>query len=146
MARFSKINYNTLKTLIKSSSKESSIYIGCDSKLSGAYTVFGLVVIIHIDSCKGARCFGDKFIINRRMSISERLLKEVDMAIESAFNLYDSIGTRTFEIHLDINGNAMHKSNKILHQATSYVKAQGFDFKIKPNAFASSTAADYLIR
>jgi len=145
MSKFKKLDYDFIKKIISSSSKESSIYIGCDSKLTGPYTLFGLVVVIHIDSHHGASVYGKRLLVDRRMDMKDRLMREVDYAMEAAFSLNDFIGDRNFEVHLDINGNPKHKSNVVMKQAVAYVKAQGFICKIKPGAWAASTAADYLI-
>ena len=145
MAKFRKLEYSNVKDRIKSSSNKSAIYVGCDSKLTGTSTLFGLVIVIHIDQHNGGVVFGNKSLISRRMEIGERLMKEVDIAIECAFNIYNSIGERVFEVHLDLNSDPGHKSNKYIKQAVSYVKAQGFECQIKPQAWAASTAADYLI-
>ena len=141
-----KLDYDVVKESLTNSSEDSAIYIGCDSKLTGPYTVFGLVVIIHIESSKGGMCFAKKFREDRRMEIQERLLKEVDYAISCASELQDFVGERTFEVHLDLNGDKKHKSNKLLTTAVGWVESRGFKFKIKPNAFAASTAADYILQ
>ncbi len=143
--KFRKLKYNNVQETIKDSSQKSAVYIGCDSKLSGGQTLFGLVVVIHIDGHKGGIVFGNKSKISRRMEISERLMKEVDIAMECAFNLNGTVGERLFEVHLDINPSPEHKSNSVMKRAMSYVKAQGFDCQIKPHAWAATTAADYLL-
>lgn len=140
-----RLDYVQLRKDIQRSPETSSVYIGCDSKLVNGSTLFGLVVIIHIESSKGGKCYAQKFHERRRLALRERLLKEVDMAVGAAFEVCDAVGPRNFELHLDINPKREHKSNTVMSQATGYVAAQGFDFQVKPNAFAASTAADYLI-
>ena len=137
--------YNTVISQIKDLSSESSIYIGCDSKLSGAYTLFGLVIILHIESCKGGMCFARKMTVKRRMDINERLMKEVEHAVLCATKVQHVVDERTFEVHLDLNPDPEFLSNKVLNAAMGYVKGQGLTCKIKPVAFAASTAADYLL-
>ncbi|MCP4130159.1 MAG: hypothetical protein GY754_04000 [bacterium] len=145
MSRFRKLEYPTLLETIETSSQDSAIYVGCDSKLTGPYTLFGLVVVLHIEGHKGGMVYGQKSLVNRRMAINERLLREVDIAMESAFTICGSVDRRVMEVHLDINPNPEHKSNGVMKRAVSYVQAQGFEYKIKPSAWAASTAADYLI-
>jgi len=137
-------NIDVIKDAIRNSSKESSIYIGCDSKWNRKKTIFGLVVIIHHDSRHGGNCWGKKIFDERKLGIKERLMKEVEMAVGCAFEVFDVIENRNFEIHLDINPNREHKSNEVMNQATGYVTAQGFPCQIKPNAWAASTCADLL--
>jgi uncharacterized protein len=145
MSKFRKLEYSEVVATIRSSSSKSAVYVGCDSKISGAYTVFGLVVVLHIDRSRGGIVFGEKTLVTRRMPMYERLLKEVELALESAFAINHAIEQRMMEIHLDINPDPQYRSNKIIKQAIAYVRAQGFSYKIKPAAWAASTAADYLI-
>ena len=145
MGQFRKFNFAEIQQTISLSSPSSGVYVGCDSKLSGAYTIFGLVLVIHIDSHHGGMVFGEKKIVEHRLAMSERLMREVDYAMDCAFQITDAVDNRNFEVHLDINPNPTYKSNKVMKQAVAYVKAQGFNYKIKPGAWAASTAADYLI-
>jgi predicted RNase H-related nuclease YkuK (DUF458 family) len=137
--------YDTIISTIKKLSNTSSIYIGCDSRLSGSQTVFGLVVILHLDSAKGGMCFAGKMKEERRMGIKERLMKEVEHAVLCATRVQHVVEDRRFEVHLDINPDPGYASNKVLSAAVGYVKGQGLNCRIKPEAFAASTAADYII-
>lgn len=137
-----KFNYDVIRKEIQESSKDSSIYIGADSKLVAGKTVFALVVVIHIDNSKGCKVWSQKTTEPRRMQIAERLLKEVELSVNCAMKLLDVIGDHNFEIHLDLNPSAEHKSNKVLHSAVGYVKGVGVPYKIKPEAVAASYAAD----
>ena len=66
--------------------------------------------------------------------------KSVEVAYEVAplFDLYEI----KLEIHADINPNPEHDSNKALQQAVGYILGMGYEFKIKPDAWAASSAAD----
>jgi len=78
--------------------------------------------------------------------VNERMLFEVGKSIEVAYeiapllDLYDI----KLEIHADINPDPIHDSNKALQQAVGYILGMGYEFKIKPNAPASSNCADKL--
>ncbi len=137
--------YETVISAIEDLSERSSIYIGCDSKLAGQHTLFGLVVILHIDSSKGGMCFAQTMKVDRRMEIKERLMKEVEHAVICATRVQHVVRNRRFEVHLDINPSPDHLSNSILKTALGYVRGQGLNCRIKPEAFAASTAADYLL-
>ncbi|MFC1669428.1 ribonuclease H-like YkuK family protein [Spirochaetota bacterium] len=140
-----KLCYDTVLTYIRGLSDKSSIYVGCDSKLSGSQTLFGLAIILHIESSKGGMCFAQKMYENRRMPISERLMKEVEHAVTCATRVQHAVGDKTLEVHLDFNPNPRHKSHKFLNAAIGYVRGQGLIYKIKPSAFAATTAADYIL-
>lgn len=140
------IDYDEVKNYIKNSSKESAIYVGCDSQNFRLFTRFAICVIIHIDSAHGGKIFVETIKHDRIKSLKERLMKEVELAVTTSLQLIDVIGKRKFEVHLDINGNDKHKSNIVCKEAIKYVTGQGFECRIKPAAFASSHAADHLVK
>jgi predicted RNase H-related nuclease YkuK (DUF458 family) len=140
------LNYELVKEAIRESSQNSLIYLGCDSQNVKGKTIFGIAIIIHIDGHKGGRLFTEIYKTKRIDSIRQRLLKEVELSVSTAFKIIDDIGDRKFEIHLDVNGNAEHKSNEVCKEAIGYVIGQGFEYQIKPHAFAASSASDYCIK
>jgi predicted RNase H-related nuclease YkuK (DUF458 family) len=78
--------------------------------------------------------------------VNERMVFEVGKSIEVATQiaeLLDLYGIK-MEIHADINPDPKHESNKALQSAVGYILGMGYDFKIKPEAWAASTGADNL--
>ena len=74
-----------------------------------------------------------------------RLVQEAYKAVDIASQIVDVVGDRHFEVHLDLNTNPKHKSNLAVKEALGLVLGRlGFDAKLKPEAWASSTAADKL--
>ncbi len=49
------------------------------------------------------------------------------------------------EVHADINTDPRFKSNTALNEAMGYIKGMGYQFKAKPDAFASSSCADRFV-
>jgi uncharacterized protein len=76
--------------------------------------------------------------------VNERMVFEVGQSIDVAreiallLDVYDI----PLEIHADINPDPKHDSNKALQSAVGYILGMGYEFKIKPEAWAASTAAD----
>lgn len=140
------INWDKVREYIKSTPNTSTIYIGADSKPHKGFTSFGLAVVVHIESSKGGHMFVEVSKMNRIRSIRERLLKEVEIVVEASMKLLDVIGQRQFQVHLDINPNPEHKSNMIAKEAIGWVEGQGFDYRIKPESWAASHAADMLVQ
>ena len=85
---------------------------------------------------------------SQKMSIKERMLREVAKSIDVAyslsrlFTLYDV----DMEVHADINTNPGFKSNDALKEAMGYIMGMGFVFKAKPHAFASSSCANKAVQ
>lgn len=139
-------NFNEIKEYISKTSKETSIYVGCDSRQTGDLTVFVSVIVVHLDSCKGGKIFYEVRKEKRIKSLKERLLKEVDFAVMTALNIIDVVDDRNLEVHLDINPDNRYKSHIIVKEAISYVLAQGLKPKLKPESFAAYSVADYLTK
>ena len=139
------------KEAIRRSSKESSVYIGCDSirfkKDKVWYARYSTVVVLHFDTKHGCKLFHNSVVLPDYGNMKQRLLTEVGYAVEAASELIEVIGDRHMEIHLDINTNAKHKSNVAVKEALGYVRGSfGFDPILKPHAWASTHAADHAVR
>ena len=76
--------------------------------------------------------------------VNERMVFEVGKSIEVAYELAPLLDLYEIplEIHADINPNPEHESNKALQQAIGYILGMGYQFKVKPEAWAASSAAD----
>ena len=78
--------------------------------------------------------------------VNERMVFEVGKSIEVATQVAELLDVYEIplEIHADINPNPKHNSNKALQSAVGYILGMGYDFKIKPESYASSNIADKL--
>jgi len=134
------------------------VSIGTDSqKISRGLYKFATVILITTTEDLGggvivgrggiivSRTFNHDFKARDRELVNERMVFEVGKSVEVAYEvapLFDLYEIK-LEIHADINPNPEHDSNKALQQAVGYILGMGYDFKIKPEAFAASTAADH---
>jgi predicted RNase H-related nuclease YkuK (DUF458 family) len=138
------------KQAVASSSKESSVYIGCDSlrfKKNGIwYARYATVVIVHMDSLHGCKVFYNTDITRDYGSLRDRLMSEVNYAIQAAMEIVDVLDDRSLEVHLDLNNDPKHKSNIAVKEAVGWVMGMGFKPVIKPNSFAATHAADHCVR
>lgn len=119
------------------------ICIGTDSQVRGKNIGFA-TVIVFLRKGKGGFMFINSSVEQRTMSIRERMINEVSRSVTLAYEL-SSIWEEfdiNLEIHADINTDATFKSNVALKEAMGYIKGMGYEFKAKPNAFASSSCAD----
>lgn len=122
------------------------VCIGTDSQVRGEVVEFA-TVIVFLREKKG----GFMYIHNERsktpMSIKERLLREVSMSINIAYELCDLLDRYDvdLEVHADINTNPHFKSNTALSEAMGYILSMGFAFKAKPHAFASTSCANKVV-
>jgi hypothetical protein len=157
-----KLDYDRINEYIRSSHAESVVMIGCDSvrkEVHGkAHALYSAVVCIRKASGEGVfhgcKVFGGsvrlpdygKVIKSGKLAnLRMRLMQEVTFAIEAFENVYEAIGDRPFEIHLDINGRPDAESYVALAEARGYVMGVtgGIAPEFKPNALAASFAADH---
>ena len=138
------------KEAIRTSSKESSIYVGCDSirhKKDGVWwATYCVVIILHKDSKHGCKLFQEVVKYKDFGNMKQRLMYEAQMAIETTLQIIDVVEDRHIEIHMDINPDPKHKSSVAVKEALSWAMSFGIEAKIKPDAFAATHAADHLIR
>jgi predicted RNase H-related nuclease YkuK (DUF458 family) len=122
------------------------VCIGTDSQVKGAVTEFATVIVI-IRQGKGGFMYINSEISHKRMSIKERMLKEVARSVEVAYALsgiFTQYGV-DMEVHADINTDPNFKSNDALKEAMGYIMGMGFAFRAKPYAFAGSSCANKIV-
>ena len=123
------------------------VCIGTDSQVKGKETEFA-TVIVFIRKGKGGFMYISNEITQQKMGIKQRMLVEVSKSIGIAyqlcrlFTLYDV----DMEVHADINTSPNFKSNDALKEAMGYIMGMGFEFKAKPDAFASSSCANKVVQ
>lgn len=149
-------DFAAAREAIANSTLTSSIYIGCDSqrysKGNGKYEArYCAVIVLHKDSCNGARIFYERRTEpdygRKTENLAVRLMKEAEFAIEALESVIDVIGDRHLEIHLDINTNDKHASSVALNSAIGYVKGvTGYDPMVKPDSWAAMHCADHMVR
>ena len=145
------MDFDVARQYIRDCSETTSFYLGSDSeryKKNGIWVAdFTTVVVCHIDSCHGAKVFGQIETApdyDRKMSKpSMRLLGEVYRVAELFDALKDVLEDRHVEVHLDLNSKKIHASNAVVSEALGYIKGTcGLDAILKPDAFAASFGAD----
>jgi uncharacterized protein len=123
------------------------VCIGTDSQVKNKTTDFA-TVIVFVRKAKGAFMYIHNQTNAQKMSIKERMLLEVAMSIDIAYELCNLFTKYNIdmEVHADINTNPNFKSNDALKDAMGYIMGMGFAFKAKPHAFASSCCANKVVQ
>lgn len=133
------------------------VSVGTDSQKFGRGYKFATVILISTSEDLGGIIVGRGGMIvsatyvmdiksKNKEGVNERMLIEVGKSIEVAYEiaeLLDLYGLK-LEIHADINPDPKWESNKALSQAIGYILGMGYEFKIKPEAWAASNGADKL--
>lgn len=123
------------------------VCIGTDSQVK-AGTIHFATVIVFLREKRGGFMFIQRDRSRLKMSIKERMLAEVQKSISIAYELCPLLEKFEIdlEVHADINTNPNFRSNQALHEAMGYILSMGFEFKAKPEAFASSACANKLVQ
>jgi len=131
----------------KQAANELKVCIGTDSQVKGKETEFA-TVIVFIRKGKGGFMYISNEITQQKMSIKQRMLLEVSKSIDIAYQLCRifTLYNVDMEVHADINTNPNFKSNDALKEAMGYILGMGFEFKAKPDAFASSSCANKVVQ
>jgi hypothetical protein len=132
------------------------VSVGTDSQREGRGYKFATVILINVredlgggvTKGLGGKCIERSFKMNvhkmNKEGVNERMMTEVSKSIEVAYEiapLLDKWGIK-LEIHADINPDPRWESHKALSSAIGYILGMGYDFKIKPEAWAASYAGD----
>jgi len=143
--------FEDAKKAIMNSSQSSSVYVGADSirykKNKKWMAKYSTVIILHKDSRHGCQIFHHTVDLEDYGNLKQRLLTEVQFAVDAATDILEVLGGRHMSVHLDINPNPKHKSNVAVKEALGWVKGcLGIDAQIKPLAWAATHAADHVVR
>jgi predicted RNase H-related nuclease YkuK (DUF458 family) len=122
------------------------VCIGTDSQILGEEVHFA-TVIVFLREKRGGFMFISNDKIERQMSLRERMIMEVGRSVEVAYSLCELLDHYdvALEVHADINTDPTFESNAALKEAMGYILSMGFEFKAKPDAFASSSCADKFV-
>ncbi len=123
-----------------------TVYVGTDSQQDGQKTQFVTVVVI-LEPRRGGRAFYTVESVPRIKSLRERLLKEVWMSVQLAIEISPFVNEASeLEVHVDANTNTKFKSSAYVKELTSMVVSQGFNCKLKPDAWAAMHVADHVVK
>jgi hypothetical protein len=122
----------------------SQIHVGTDSHFKSGKLIFATVIAVYSPG-ECSRYFFKRTLENceYKIALSSRLLKEVQDSIEIASVVRELINpNREICVHADISSDKKNKSNIVYEQARQWIIAMGFDCKMKPISWASSSIAD----
>ena len=138
----------TLENIIEVIQKfpSSQVHVGTDSHYKSRKLIFATVIAIY-DPGKCSRYFFQRRfenkIFNDRKNLSVRLLQEVQSSIETAAIVRELISEEhNISVHADISPNSKNGSSVVYEPAKKWIQGMGFDCKMKPLAWASSSIAD----
>jgi len=127
-------------------SNNGMVYIGSDSHLYKQNFILSSAVVLHgADGQQGGKYFitRAKFRPDPYESLMKRIITEAEKTIMIAHNIVDHFPNIKVELHIDIsNADKNEATSKLAQMVIGYVVGNGFDCKVKPDAFAAASVAD----
>jgi len=128
------------------SQNNGKIYIGTDSFINKSKCVFATAICLHgADKQVGGKYFFRRVSFEREKfsELVYRITHEVQQSIEIALVITAIVPDAEIELHLDISpANKQNGTSQYADMLTGFARGSGFNFKIKPNAWASQSVAD----
>lgn len=123
------------------------ICIGTDSQMHANSCEFATVIVFIREKRGGFIYVSKQLMPNYRGSLKQRMLEEVGYSVGIAYPLCPVLERYDIpmEVHVDINSDPHFESNVALKEAMGYILGMGFEFKAKPDAYASSSCADKIV-
>ncbi len=132
--------------ILKYSKKDCKIFIGSDSAMYKKQITFCSAICIHGNS-RISKYFFNKYKVNEGLfpNLISRILEETRLSLDIANNLVTEreIPNNLIEVHLDVSPfEAKTKTSKFSDMLKGYVSGAGFNYQLKPFAWASQSVAD----
>lgn len=138
--------YEILKITKEHTIKGAKVFIGSDSFISQKKVCFASVICLYGPETPSRYFFFKETIPKKQYTaLVSRITEETRRSVEIGCLLMDEYGfdPQFIELHLDVSpfsaGNATSKFSDMLK---GYVQGYGFDFRLKPDAWASQSIAD----
>ena len=128
----------------EASASGQEVHIGTDSLQTGKVTQFVSVIAV-LNPPKGGRAVYAQKIVPRIKSLRERLMHEVWLSVELGLRLSPKING-DLTIHIDANPDQKFMSSRYLQELVGMALSQGFKAVWKPQAWCSTTVADWAVR
>ena len=125
--------------------KNSSVYVGTDSMLRGDTCIFATVIAFHNNAANVATYYYKKFkVCNAEYkNIKNKITEEVNLSVQAAQVMSNAFPMTPVEVHVDIGASKENKTRIMMSTVSGWVAGMGYDLKIKPDSWASSSIADW---
>jgi len=130
------------KIMLKYVNQGGKVYVGTDSQLFPNKCNFVTVIAFHDIDQRVARYFFKKFKVDATKfnNLSAKILKEVELAIQTAQIVNDMCKEAEIELHIDIGTTEKNKTSQFFKMISGWVTSTGYDLRVKPRSWASSLA------
>ena len=121
------------------------INIGTDSFNRKDKTIYSTVICFnHLGN--GVHIIYNRIKLDKITDLYSRLWKEIEYTKLIADEVAIILNKHDLVLHCDINSNIKFNSNILYNASKGYLSADGYKVEMKPNAWAASYAADYIVK
>jgi hypothetical protein len=120
------------------------VYVGGDSQVHRSFVRYVTAVCLYVPG-SGAHLVYESVKKPLKADLFSRLWEEVVNVVDVAAYIRDNTGLEV-RTHFDINPDDSYGSHVVYRAAMGYAKGAGFPFKVKPEAWAATCAADHLCK
>ena len=119
-----------------------TLYVGSDSMLNSNYCTFSCIVAVHSNDMGIANYYfqKQKLYEERYRQLENKILKEIEISINTAGFLKTNIPESIIEVHLDIGDKDRNATRHLVDNAKGWVSGMGYCVRIKPDSWAASVA------
>jgi hypothetical protein len=149
---FNQVIENLVDFILEDLKSVYSIIVGTDSD-GKENPEFVTAIVIHRKG-KGGRFFYKKIKTNKKYTLRTRIYEETMISLSLAMKLREKLekkllkiipnNYKSLEIHTDIGQTG--ETKEMIKEIVGMVKGNGFEVKIKPEAFGATTIADKCLK
>lgn len=122
------------------------VFVGTDSQLKSDGCIFVTAICLHSNEGKKyAKYFFSRSSLKRSefKALRVRIMKEVQESLKISLNLLEKYPDADIEVHVDIGRTNRSPTRKFAESISGWLKGVGFECKMKPYSWASSSVADW---
>jgi predicted RNase H-related nuclease YkuK (DUF458 family) len=138
-------DYIIKNEIINYSSRGGKLYIGADSMFYTNKCCFATVIALHDANQKIAKYYYRR--LNKKSSqykdLKIKILEEVNLAIQTADFVLNICPSAEIELHIDISTKKKNLTSKLYNTVKGWVTGLGYNLKVKPHSWASTSVADW---
>ena len=127
-------------------SNGGKIFVGTDSQIKSDTCVFVTAICLHKNNCeeKYARYYfhRKKLNLSSFKDLRHRIMKEVQESLDISLYLVERYSNVEIEVHVDVGRTQKSQTRKFVDTISGWLKGVGFECKMKPHSWASSSVAD----
>ena len=121
------------------------IFVGSDSMLYSKKCIFVTAICLHDNERRRSNYFYNRTKRDTKSckNLRTRILKEVQSSIDVGIALSEYFENAEIEIHVDVGKTKRSATKPMGSSLTGWISSLGFEVKLKPESWASSSVADW---